>query len=123
MRRAARLARDESLPVSSLPAILRPRGTVAGEGGGWMSVFVRVSFLLVFVLPAALSTLYFTLIAAGLYSTEVRSAVRSGERSSLEQMASLGAVSSMSPLSAVQDTLVVTNFIKSRAPSSRSTRN
>ena len=115
MRRAARLARDESLPVSSLPAILRPRGTVAGEGGGWMSVFVRVSFLLVFVLPAALSTLYFTLIAAGLYSTEVRFAVRSGERSSLEQMASLGAVSSMSPLSAVQDTLVVTNFIKSRA--------
>ena len=113
MRRAARLARDESLPVSSLPAILRPRGTIA-SGGGWMSVFVRVSFLLVFLVPAVLSVVYFGLVAAGQYATEVRFAVRSGERSSLGQMASLGSVASLAQLSQAQDTMVVTNFVKSR---------
>jgi capsular polysaccharide transport system permease protein len=114
LRRAARLARDESLPVSSLPAILRPRGTISDGAGGWMSVAVRLSFVVVFAIPAVLSVVYFAFIASGQYETEARFAVRSGERSSLEQMTSMSSLGNMAAVTQAQDTLVVTGYVKSR---------
>jgi capsular polysaccharide transport system permease protein len=109
LRRAARLARDESLPVSALPAILRPRGTIADGKGGWFSLFVRLGFVVIFLIPALLTVVYFTLIASNQYASEFRFAVRGAEVSALDPM---GAVAQ---LSIVQDTLVITGFMKSRA--------
>ena len=51
LRRAARVAHEDSLPISALPPIHRPKGGVEAGDGGWFSVFIRISFLLVFVIP------------------------------------------------------------------------
>ena len=114
LRRAAQLAREDTLPVSALPAILRPRGTISDGSGGWYSIAIRISFVVVFLVPAILASVYYGLIASGQYSTEVRFAVRAGERSSLEQIASMGSLGSLAAVSQAQDTLVITNYIQSR---------
>ena len=109
LRRAARLARDESLPVSALPAILRPRGAIADGQGGWFSLIIRLSFVVVFLVPALLAVTYFSLLASNQYVSEFRFAVRGAEVSALDPM---GAAAQ---LSLAQDTLVITGFIKSRS--------
>lgn len=110
LRSAARLARDESLPVSSLPAILRPRGTIADGAGGMFSLVIRLSFLLLVVAPSVLLTLYYGFIATGQYVAEMKFAVRSGDKSALE-VSPLGA---SNPINQVQDTLVVRDYVISQ---------
>lgn len=109
LRRAARLARDESLPVSALPAILRPRGTIADGQGGWFSLIIRLGFVVVFLIPSLLTVIYFAFIASDQYASEFRFAVRGAEVSVLDPMGAAG------QMSLAQDTLVITGFIKSRA--------
>jgi capsular polysaccharide transport system permease protein len=114
LRRAARVAQEDSLPVSSLPAILRPRGTIEEGEGGWFSVVIRVTFLLVFVVPTVCIVGYFGFIASDQYASEARFSLRNGEASALEQAAGLGALTASGALSLVQDTIVITNYVTSR---------
>jgi len=114
LRRAARVAHEDSLPISALPPILRPKGGVEAGDGGWFSVFIRISFLLVFVVPTVLVVGYFGFVASGQYESEIRFAVKNGEMSTLEQSGVLGVVNPTTSITLVQDTLVITNYVKSR---------
>ncbi|MCC6918719.1 MAG: hypothetical protein IT548_05910 [Alphaproteobacteria bacterium] len=114
LRRAARVAHEDSLPISALPPILRPKGGVEAGDGGWFSVFIRISFLLVFVIPTVLVVGYFGFVASGQYESEIRFAVKNGEMSTLEQSGVLGVVNPTTSITLAQDTLVITNYVKSR---------
>ncbi len=74
--------------------------------------FLAISFLAIFVVPTLLAALYFTLIAADRYVSEARFAVRSGDRSALDVLAG---GTDLGRMAQGQDTLIVTEYIKSRA--------
>jgi capsular polysaccharide transport system permease protein len=114
LRRAARIAQEDALPVSSLPSILRPKGSIEDGEGGWFAVFIRVTFILLFVIPATLIVGYYTFVASGQYSSEFRFALKTGEISPLEQASGLGMLTSGGAVSLAQDTVVITSYVTSR---------
>ena len=87
----------------------------ADGGFGLKSRFGRllvITFLAIVVLPTLLASGYFMLIASDRYVSEARFAVRSGDRSALDVLAG---GTDLGRLAQAQDTLVVTEYIKSRA--------
>lgn len=114
LRRAARVAQEDTLPVSTLPPILRPKGAIEEGEGGWFSVVVRVTFLLIFLIPTVCIVGYYGFIASDQYTSEVRFSLKTGETTALEQAGGIGILASSAAVSLVQDTVVVTNYITSR---------
>jgi len=64
------------------------------------------------VVPTVLTAIYFAFIATDRYVSEARFAVRSGDRSALDVLAG---GTELGKLSQAQDTLIVTEYVKSRA--------
>ncbi len=69
-------------------------------------------FLAFFVAPAALATIYFSLIASSLYTSEARFAIRGGARPPID---AISAVTGLASFTQVQDSLIVVNYVKSQA--------
>lgn len=94
------------------PAVLglgRARGFELNSRFGRL---LAISFLAIVVAPTFLTALYFALIASDRYVSEARFAVRSGDRSALDMLAG---GTELGKLAQAQDTLIVTEYIKSRA--------
>ncbi|MFT3811498.1 MAG: hypothetical protein QM698_16420 [Micropepsaceae bacterium] len=88
---------------------------VRGAGFDLNSRFGRllaISFIAIVAVPTLLTALYFAFIASDRYVSEARFAVRSGDRSALDVLAG---GSELGKLAQAQDTLIVTEYIKSRA--------
>lgn len=76
------------------------------------SRFLALSFLAIVAVPTLLTALYFAFIASDRYVSEARFAVRSGDRSALDLLAG---GTDLGKMAQGQDTLIVTEYIKSRA--------
>lgn len=90
-------------------------GLAAGPRLEFTSRFGRllaISFLAIVVVPTVLTAIYFAFIATDRYVSEARFAVRSGDRSALDVLAG---GTELGKLSQAQDTLIVTEYVKSRA--------
>lgn len=70
------------------------------------------SFILLVALPSLSAAVYFGLIASDQYVAEARFSVRSGTMAGLDSMAALTGIPS---IRIIQDTQVVTNYVRSRA--------
>lgn len=70
------------------------------------------SFVFIALVPSLLCVLYFALWASDQYVVEARFAVRAGERSTMD---TISAVTGLASLQQAQDSLIVTDFIVSRA--------
>ncbi|MEJ0095247.1 MAG: hypothetical protein WDN46_18140 [Methylocella sp.] len=112
-RRSAR-----SLRTAKGKKIARPAWSVGARIGYYTFSQVRrshsglIGFLLLFVTPAVLSVVYFTLIASSQYTSEARFAVRGGERPPTDAISALTGLASFTQ---VQDSLIVVNYVKSQA--------
>lgn len=73
---------------------------------------LAISFLAIVIVPTLVTALYFGFFAADRYVSEARFAVRSGDRSALDLLAG---GTNLGKLAQAQDTLVVTEYVKSRA--------
>lgn len=73
---------------------------------------LTLSALLVVALPSLIAAVYFGLIASNVYEAEARFAVRTGAISGIDALTSLAGIPSINQ---VQDSLIVANFITSRA--------
>ncbi|MGH6840801.1 MAG: hypothetical protein ACREDV_01730, partial [Methylocella sp.] len=69
-------------------------------------------FLAFFVTPAALATVYFSLIASSHYTSEARFAVRGGARPPIDAISALTGLASFTQ---VQDSLIVVDYVKNQA--------
>ncbi len=69
-------------------------------------------FLILFVIPALSSVIYFSLIATSEFTSEARFAVRGGEHVSTDAISALTGLASFTQ---VQDSLIVANYVKSQA--------
>ncbi len=69
-------------------------------------------FLAFFAMPAALATVYFSLVASSQYTSEARFAVRGGARPPIDTIAALTGLASFTQ---VQDSLIVVNYVNSQA--------
>ena len=97
----------------------RPNSVVSGGGGFAARSGARnfkrgiiVSIVLFLVAPLLSASAYFGLIAADQYASEIRFVVRNGEQSPLDSMAS---VTGLPQGGRYQDSLIVSNYIRSRA--------
>lgn len=106
LRRAARQSR---LPV---PLISGGAGYRARKGDKAFRWGILVSFVLVVLCPAFVSTVYWGLIASKQYATEAKFALRSGEASVLDSM---GGFAGLPSSQQAQDTQILLNYIRSRA--------
>jgi capsular polysaccharide transport system permease protein len=70
------------------------------------------SFVAIVAIPSLLSVIYFSLIASNRYVTEARFAVRAGEVTGID---SLATITGLGSLQQAQDSLIVTDYLKSRA--------
>ncbi len=73
---------------------------------------LALSAIVVVVIPSLIATIYFGLIASNVYEAEARFAVRTGAVSGIDAMTSFAGIPSITQ---VQDSLIVTNFVLSRA--------
>ena len=73
---------------------------------------LAISFLAVVIVPTFLAALYFSFIASDRFVSEARFAVRSGDRSALDILAG---GTELGKIAQAQDTLIVTEYVKSRA--------
>lgn len=71
-----------------------------------------LSFILAVVVPSLLALLYFGVLASNVYEAEARFAVRTGAISGVDALTSLAGIPSINQ---VQDSLIVANFVASRA--------
>jgi capsular polysaccharide transport system permease protein len=69
-------------------------------------------FLILFVIPAIFSILYFSLIVSSEFTSEARFAVRGGERVSTDAISALTGLASFTQ---VQDSMIVANYVRSQA--------
>lgn len=96
----------------------RSRNAMAGGGFGarrgarLMSLLVRISFVLLVVVPTLAASIYYGIVASDQYVAEARFTVMGGE---IPASDSLGKVSGFPAEAIIQDTLIVTNFIHTRA--------
>jgi capsular polysaccharide transport system permease protein len=114
------LAISEELRKSAR-AIRQSKSTavsVWGAGGGYQTFkaprnWMRFAFLaLGWLLPMILSLAYINFALSNQYMSEARFAVRGGERVTADPVA---AVTGMASITQAQDTLIVVNYVKSRA--------
>lgn len=123
LQRAARLSEALKSRARSLtPAPLaRERlggvtsGFLAGRRIEFKSRFGRLlaaSFVAIVIVPTVLTAIYYGLFAADRYVSEARFAVRSGDRSALDVLAG---GTELGKLAQAQDTLVVTEYVRSRS--------
>jgi len=87
----------------------------AGAQRRWHKVFPRAvlaAFVLVVLIPNILSTVYLAFIASDQYVSETRFAVRGGERGPLD---GLGGLIGMQSVERLQDSMIVSDYIKGRA--------
>ncbi|MFG1183307.1 MULTISPECIES: hypothetical protein [Xanthobacter] len=70
------------------------------------------SFIVLVLVPTLLASIYFVFIASRQYVSEARFAVRTSEHSGLE---GIGGLSALQGLAEVQDSLIISNFVKSLA--------
>lgn len=87
-------------------------GFAARRGQVAYKAFAIACFLCLFLIPALVGTLYFTVFASNQYVAEARFAVRSDETPRPDAIAGITGIPS---LRVVQDTQVVTDYIQSRA--------
>ena len=87
-------------------------GARARRGARAMRVFVLLSFLLVVALPTAAAAIYFIFLASDQYVSEAKFTVSSG---AIPRFDAFGSVTGVPSMLIVQDTLVVTNYVSSRA--------
>jgi capsular polysaccharide transport system permease protein len=74
---------------------------------------IRIALLvLVVAIPNTVSLLYFSLLASDQYISEAKFTVSSG---AIPKMDGFGSVTGLPPLAIIQDTLVITSYIESRA--------
>ncbi len=73
---------------------------------------LAISFVAIVIVPTLLTALYYAFIASDRFVSEARFAVRSGDRSALDMLAG---GTDLGKLAQAQDTLIVTEYIKSRA--------
>jgi capsular polysaccharide transport system permease protein len=102
----ARLARRSSRGRRSFDVSTSSRRRAAR----FFSLFYRVTFFLLFVLPAVASAVYFGLVASPQYVVETRFTVQGGEAVRVD---GLGILTGLPSLMAIQDTQIVTNYIHS----------
>jgi capsular polysaccharide transport system permease protein len=80
----------------------------------WQHRFARgvaASFILSAVLPTLVFGLYFSLLASDQYVSEVKFAVRDGQRPIIE---SIGQLAGLPPVQSMQDALILSEYIRSR---------
>ena len=88
-------------------------GTLSQRRGAQLwSLAVRGSFVLLCVIPSLVGTVYFALIASPQYVTDAKFTVQGGEALRLE---GVGMLTGLPSLAAVQNTQIVTHYVKSRA--------
>ena len=123
LEKAARAAEEwrrsaRSLRLAKGKRLARPNWAVAAQVGfrtfsqARRSRSALAGFLILFVIPAISSIVYFSLIASSQYTSEARFAVRGGERVSTD---AISAFTGLASLSQVQDSLIVANYMKSQA--------
>lgn len=92
-------------------AITLPAAGEVLQGSGFNRL-IAIAFFVIFAVPALLVIIYYAFIASDQFVSETRFAVRSGERSALDQLAS---TSRLGQMSQAQDTLIVSEYVTSRA--------
>jgi len=110
LRLAARVARRNPLPL-----LYRISTIALGSALIVRKRFSRslvASFVLLAVVPSFFSILYFSFIAASQYSSVAKFAVRSGDATIADAMSSGAGLAS---LQQAQDTLIIADYVKSRA--------
>lgn len=111
LRRAARQSRAAQLQSMPRPSrVGRLLKTVLNELRGARSA-AAWSFLALCVVPALLGIVYWSLVASDQYIAETRFAVRAGERAPIDALASVG----LATIRQAQDSLIVLDYVKSRA--------
>lgn len=114
--RRVQSALGEAMRHSRLPARRRRNydtSTFARRRGAriWSAIFLW-SFVSIFLVPSALSIVYFGLIASPQYIAESKFTVQGGNNF---RMDGIGMMTGLPSINAVQDTQVVVNYIESRA--------
>jgi capsular polysaccharide transport system permease protein len=118
LRRRARLVSTELQAAARATRLAQTQATRVFGGTGTRGVPLGVlgrlplSFLLLAVLPAIVLVAYFAVLASPQYSSEARFTVRLGERSTID---SITALSLLGPVTQIQDSSVITDYVKSRA--------
>lgn len=108
--RAVRLAHSKSVSRLSFAVALRIGYRTFGSMG--RSRTDLYGFVAFFVIPATLAVVYFALIASSQYTAEARFAVRGGERPAAD---AISALTGLGSLTQIQDSMIVVNYVKSRA--------
>ena len=106
LRRAARKARAPASIISGGSGIRSRKGHREFRLG------ILISFLVLFVAPLAVESLYWGAIASKQYSTEIKFAIRAGQASPLD---ALGGLFGLGASQQAQDTQIVADYIKGRA--------
>jgi capsular polysaccharide transport system permease protein len=105
LRKVARKARGVGIARPTL-------GLVRLRGGTTFTRAILIAFVASVLVPVLVSGLYLLFITSDQYASEARFAVRGGENPVLDSMT---AVSAMSPLQNVQDSLIVVDYIHGRS--------
>jgi len=87
-------------------------GFHARQGAAIMRFVIFSSFCIMVILPSVTAILYYGLIASDQYISEARFTISGGETPKLD---SLGTLMGIPAVAVIQDTLIVTNYIQSRA--------
>lgn len=82
------------------------------KGARIAAIVSALTFLFLFILPAAGAVAYFTFIASPQYLVEARFTIQGGEARKLD---GVGLVTGMPSITIVQDTQIVANYVRSRA--------
>jgi capsular polysaccharide transport system permease protein len=109
LQRRARNARTRRGPLLKAPAVGSIVRKLSITG---LARPLALSALLLVVAPGLAATAYFGWIASDVYEAEARFAVRTGAVSGIDAFTSVAGIPSVNQ---VQDSLIVTNFITSRA--------
>lgn len=116
MAQALRVRAREIIPEPARREILSRAITLPGQGDALRGIsfgrILGIGFFVIFAVPALLAIIYFTFVASDQYVSEARFAVRTGERSALDQLAG---ASRLGQLAQAQDTLIVAQYVKSRS--------
>jgi capsular polysaccharide transport system permease protein len=111
LRKQAQFAREAAVPVIAPETWVGVTSSAVREASA-RGGLGRWNFIVFALVPMILASTYFGVIASSQYQTESQFAVRAGETAPLDTLASLSGASS---LQALQDTMVVYDYVKSRS--------
>jgi capsular polysaccharide transport system permease protein len=82
------------------------------KGARVAAIAYALAFVLLFVFPIAIATVYFVFVASPQYQVEARFTVQGGEARKLD---GIGVLTGLPSITIIQDTQIIANYIRSRA--------